>query len=263
MQIVRHAQYIKDQKRKGRLLALFGFLLLTGSLFIAWFPELLIFAYVSMLAGFVMFNIGMQLVGKWSRNPRNDELLDHRMKGLSDRYTVVHYPRVGKKVVEHLLVYPGGVMVMTAKELDGKISQVRSSWRKTGGLFRRLFSFSGPQLGNPSFETDTNVQRVQAFLAENQLEVDVTGSIVFLNPRVDLEIEEPDFPVLHGEEMEEFVRDLPSDTSFSEEEKDRVIALFSQGEKVETPTVEQASRRPRPVKRVAAPKAKAKTKASA
>lgn len=263
MQIVRHAKYIKDQKRKGRLLALFGFLLLTGSLFIAWYPELLIFAYVSMLIGFVMFNIGMQLVGKWSRDPRNDQILDHRLKGLSDRYSVVHYPKVGNKVVEHLLVYPGGVVVMTARELDGKVSQVRSSWKKTGGLFRRLFSFSGPQLGNPSFDTDTNVKKVQAFLAENQLEVDVMGSIVFLNPRIELDIENPDFPVLHGEEMEEFVRDLPADESFSDDEKARVIGLFSQGEKVETPTVEQASRRPRPVKRVAAPKTKAKTKASA
>jgi hypothetical protein len=42
-----------------------------------------------------------------------------------------------------------------------------------------------------------------------------------------------------------------------------VIDLLSKGEKVETPAVEKTSRRPRPVKRVAAPKAKAKTKASA
>jgi hypothetical protein len=155
------------------------------------------------------------------------------------------------------------VLVMTARELDGKISQVRSSWRKTGGLFRRLFSFSGPQLGNPSFETETNIKRVQEFLAENHLEVDVTGSVVFLNPKVDLEIREPDFPVLHSEEMEEFVRDLPADETFTEDERARVIELFSQGEKVETPVVEKASRRPRPVRRVAAPKAKTKTKASA
>jgi len=263
MQIVRHTQYIKEQKRKGRLLAVFGFLLLTGSLFVAWFPELLLFAYIAMLAGFVMFNIGMQLVGKWSRNPRNDQIFDHRMKGLNSRYTLIHYPRVGKKVVEHLLVHPGGLLVMTARELDGKVSQVRSSWKKTGGLFRRLFSFSGPQLGNPSFETDASMQRIQTYLQENQLEVDVLGAVVFLNPRIDLEIQEPDFPVLHGEEMEDFVRDLPVDESFTDAEKARVIALFSEGAQVESASAEQASRRPRPVKRVAAPKTKAKTKEKA
>ena len=78
-----------------------------------------------------------------------------------------------------------------------------------------------------------------------------------------MNITDPDFPVLHGEEMEEFVRDLPADESFTEEERARVIELFSQGEKVETPTVEKTARRPRPVKRVAAPKTKAKSKVSA
>lgn len=263
MQIVRHAQYVKDRKRRGRWMALLGFLLLSGSLFIAWFPEFLIIAYVSMLIGFVMFNIGMQLIGKWSRDPRNDQLLDHRMKGLGDRYTVIHYPHVGKSVIEHLLVYPGGVLVMTAKEVDGKISQVRQSWRKKGGLFRRLFSFSGPQVGNPSFETENAIKKVEGFLAENQLEVDVSGAVVFLHPKAELEITEPDFPVLHGEEMEEFVRDLPADETFTEDEKARVIELLSKGAKVEQPVVEKSSRRPRPVKRVAAPKTKSKTKVSA
>jgi hypothetical protein len=262
MQIVRHAQYIKGQKRKGRLLAILGFLLLTGSLFVAWFPELLLFAYIAMLAGFVMFNIGMQLVGKWSRNPRNDQIFDLRLKGLNSRYTLIHYPMVGKKVVEHLLVHPGGVLVMTARELDGKVSQVRSSWKKTGGLFRRLFSFSGPQLGNPSFDTDASIQRVQTMLQENQLEVDVLGAVVFLNPRIDLQIQEPDFPVLHGEEVEDFVRDLPLET-LTDAEKTRIIELFSEGAQVESASAEQASRRPRPVKRVAAPKTKAKSKEKA
>lgn len=263
MQIVRHAEYVKDRKKRGRWMALLGFVLLSGSLFIAWYPQFLIIAYVAMLIGFVMFNIGMQGIGKWSRDPRNDQILDHRMKGLGDRFTIIHYPQIGKQVIEHLLVYPGGVLVMTAKEIGGKISQKGKSWRKQGGLFRRLFTFSGPQLGNPSFETETNVKRVEEFLAQHQVEVDVTGSVVFVHPKAELEIEDPDFPVLHGEEMEEFVRDLPADETFTQEERAQVVELLSQGAKVETPTVEKSSRRPRPVRRVAAPKAKAKTKASA
>jgi hypothetical protein len=242
-------------------MALLGFIMLSGSLFIAWFPEFLVFAYVAMLVGFVLFNIGMQAIGKWSRDPRNDQIIDLRMKGLNDRYTVIHYAQVGKDVMEHLMVYPGGIVVLTAKELDGKISQVRQAWRKKGGLIRRLFSFSGPQLGNPSFETENAIKKVEAFLAENQLEVDVLGAVVFLHPKAELDIQEPDFPVLHGEELEDFARDLPADDTFTEEERSRLIALLSQGEKVETPTVQKTSRRPRPVKRVAAPKTKAKTKA--
>lgn len=257
MRIVRHNAYISERKRRARIFSLFGFLLLSGSLLIAWYPDYLLVAYVAMLGGFILFNMGMQQLGKWTRNPRNDQILDHQMKNLSDRVTLIHYAPFGKHRIEHVAVHPGGLVVLTAREVDGTIKKRRSSWKRKGGLYRRLFSFSGPQVGNPSFETDANVRRAEEFLAENQMEVDVEGAIVFVHPRVELDIEDPDYPVLHGDEVDEFIRDLPPDESFTREERERIVELLSAGERVETPQVQkQGSRRPRPVKRVAAPRAK-------
>lgn len=257
MRIVRHNAYISERKRRARLFSLFGFLLLSGSLLIAWYPDYLLVAYVAMLGGFILFNMGMQQLGKWTRNPRNDQILDHQMKNLSDRVTLIHYAPFGKHRIEHVAVHPGGLVVLTAREVDGTIKKRRSSWKRKGGLYRRLFSFSGPQVGNPSFETDANVRRAEEFLAENQMEVDVEGAIVFVHPRVELDIEDPDYPVLHGDEVDEFIRGLPPDESFTREERERIVELLSAGERVETPQVQkQGSRRPRPVKRVAAPRAK-------
>lgn len=257
MRIVRHNAHIKSQKKRARIFSLVGFLALTGSLLIAWYPEFLIYAYISMLGGFILFNMGMQQVGKWTRNPRNDQILDHHMKSLSDKVTLIHYASFGKKRVEHVAVHPGGLVVLTAREVDGKIEQHGSRWKKKGGLFRRMFSFSGPQLGNPSFETDAAVGTVEAYLAGQQLEVDVEGAVVFVHPKADLVIEEPDYPVLHGDEVDEFIRDLPVDETFTQKERDRLIELLSAGENVEMPQVQSSARRPRPVKRRAAPKKKA------
>lgn len=262
MRIVRHKAFIAERKKRARLFAILGFLLLSGSLFMAWYPNMLLLAYVFMLTGFILFNMGMQQVGKWTRNPRNDQILDHRMASLSDRVTLVHYAEVGKGRIEHLAVHSGGVTVLTAREVDGKIQKRGNRWTKKGGLFRRMFSFSGPQLGNPSFETDESVKRVNAWLEGKGVDADVQGAIVFLHPNADLDIEDPDYPVLLADEVELFLNDLPVDDGFSQDVRERIIAELASGEEFETAQMKkQGTRRPRPVKRVAAPKTKAKAKA--
>jgi hypothetical protein len=249
MKIIRHDAYVAKRRRNSKLFALLGFLMLTGTLFLALLPNLLLPSYLLMLFGFVLFNIGMQQVGKWSRNPRNDQVLDHQLKSLPDRYSLVHYAPIGKRRLEHVLVHPGGALVLTVKELDGVIEERKSRWRRKGSGLRRFLSFSGPQLGNPSIETDAAIGGLEAFLTEKQFEVDVEGAVVFIHPSVELNIEEPDFPVLHGEELTSFVTSLPADVSLTPKDREQLVELLKGGEIVEAPT--RAPRR-RPVKRRAA-----------
>jgi hypothetical protein len=249
MKIIRHDAYIAKRKRNSKLLSLLGFLMLTGTLFLALLPNLLLPSYLFMLFGFVLFNIGMQQVGKWTRNPRNDQVLDHQLKSLPDRFALVHYAPVGKKRIEHILVHPGGALVITAKEVDGSIEEKRSRWRRKGSGLRRFLSFSGPQLGNPSIETDTAIGSLETFLAEKQFEVEVEGAVVFIHPQAELNIEEPDFPVLHADELPAFLSGLPIDEDLTSRDRDQLIELLKGGEVVEAPAT---SVRRRPVKRRAA-----------
>jgi hypothetical protein len=100
---------------------------------------------------------------------------------------------------------------------------------------------------------------LEDWLAAQHMEVDVQGAIVFVHPKTELDIEDPDYPVLHGEEVDEFVRDLPVDPTFESEERDRIIELLAAGETVEIEKAQKSgASRPRPVKRVAAPKAKSR-----
>ncbi len=249
MKIIRHDAYISKRKRNSKLFALLGFLMLTGTLFLALLPNLLLPSYLLMLFGFVLFNIGMQQVGKWTRNPRNDQVLDYQLKALPDRYALVHYAPVGKRRLDHVLVHPGGALAITVKELDGLIEERKSRWRRKGSGLRRFLSFSGPQLGNPSIETDAAIGSLETFLTEKQFEVDVEGAVVFIHPQVELNIEEPDFPVLHGEELMSFVTSLPADVSMTSKDRDQLVELLKGGEVLDTPV--KVTRR-RPVKRRAA-----------
>ncbi len=249
MKIIRHDSYIAKRKRTSKLFALLGFLMLTGTLFLALLPNFLLPSYLLMLAGFVLFNIGMQQVGKWTRNPRNAQVLDFQLKALPDRYALVHYAPVGKRRLDHILVHPGGALVITVKELDGVIEERRSRWRRKGSGLRRFLSFSGPQLGNPSIETDTSIGALETYLTGKQFEVDVEGAVVFIHPGVELNIEEPDFPVLHGEELPSFVTSLPADETLTSKDREQLVQLLRGGEVIVEPV--KATRR-RPVKRRAA-----------
>jgi hypothetical protein len=252
MRIIRHSIYIQQRKRRARLLALLGFGVLTSTLFIALNPSLLLPAYVAMLLGFVTFNIGMQQIGRWSRNPRNDQVIDRNLDKLGDRYIVVHYPDIGGKRLEHLVIYPGGALVLTAKEIDGEISVKGKYWRRKTKGFRRFLSFSGPQLGQPGSETDNAVANLEAYLEKQQMEIDVNGIIVFLHPVTELDVHEPEYPVLHADELATFILGLDADESFSRSERDQLIELLGKGADVHAP-VTSSSRR-RPVRRKSAPK---------
>lgn len=253
MRIIRHSTYIQSRKRRARAMALIGFGVLTSTLFIALNPSYLLPAYVAMLLGFVTFNIGMQQIGRWSRNPRNDQVIDRNLEKLGDRYIVVHYPDIGGKRLDHLVIYPGGALVLTAKEIDGEVSVDGKRWRrKTHGL-RRFLSFSGPQLGQPGSETDTAVANFEEYLEKQQMEIDVNGIIVFLHPITELDVENPEYPVLHADELAPFILGLDVDESFSRAERDQLITQLSDGADVHAPVTSSARRRP--VKRKSAPKA--------
>ena len=249
MRVVRHTQYINSRKRRARWTALIGFALLTSTLWIALNPNFILPAYGMMLVGFIIFNIGMQQMGKWSRNPRNDQLIDHALRDVSDKFVIVHYPPIGDHRVEHVVVHPGGVLTLVAREMDGEIHGHGGAWRRSGGGLRRFFTFSGPQLGNPSREAAENAAVIEEFLEANQLSVEVEAAIVFLHPHAELQVENPEYPVLLLDEVAMFLHELVPDPTFTGAERDRLLDLLGGGEGVERPVTQRARR---PVKRRAA-----------
>jgi hypothetical protein len=255
MRIIRDIGHVKRQRRLARWAAFFGFLLLVGTfpLVFLWGsqPNLVLASYVLLFSGFILFNFGMQQIGKWSntpRHPRADLALDAKLKALPDKYILVHYARIGKKVVEHLLIHPGGILVITTRDYIGKAVARRNRWRKAGLGLTRLFGMSGPQLGNPSLETDQAIAAIEQALAEAKLEVDVDGAIVFLNPAVQLDVDDPDYAVMLLDHLEGYVRSLEPQTPMSAAEREALVALLGKGEELEQPQT-MPTRRPVKVKR--------------
>jgi hypothetical protein len=247
--VIRNVAYVNRQKRLARWSALVGLALLGSTFWLLLDPARILLAYGILFVGMILFHRGMQQIAKW--NARNDVRLDALVGKLGDRYALVHYAPVGKRTIEHLLIHPGGLLVLSAYELAGTIRHRDGRWRKVKAGLSRLFGLGGPQLGDPSRETRASVEALTAFLEEAQLEVEVDGAIVFLNPLVTLDVEEPDYPVTNAEGLPELVRSLPVDAPLRPSERQALIGLFSPTEGGEAAVTQPAPRR-RPVKRRAA-----------
>jgi hypothetical protein len=115
----------------------------------------------------------------------------------------------------------------------------------------RFFAMSGPQLGNPTADLETDVEALDKFTTEQGLDIDIYGAVVFLNDRIEIEAEDPAYPALRADLLVPFVNAIEPDASFPNQEREALIAALAEqaGSQVE---VAKPTRRPVKVKRRAA-----------
>lgn len=259
MRIYRNVGYIDAQRRRSKLMAIAGFGLLVATFPVAFFMSsrnnnFIFVTYILLVIGFILFNRGMQQIGRWGNNARHvreDLALDHHLKNLSDKYTLIHYGRPNEKVIDHTLVHPGGVLVMTTKDFPGQVTVDNDVWRKGGSVLGRMFSFSGPQVGNPTKDTGQALDNVETALRSADIEADIEAVIVFTADSAEIEVNGSSDPVLPVNELEYYVRDLEPEVELKNEEREAIIALLSKGEQMEEPA-KVSTRRPVKVKKRAA-----------
>ncbi|GBD20089.1 hypothetical protein HRbin28_00528 [bacterium HR28] len=252
MRVVRNVGYLKKRQRAARLMIALGLAGLLGSIALTFLQQLLYIylAYAALITGFLFFNAGMQQWAKWNRRPRPDELLDSALRRLNDRYTLVHYPDVPEGWrPEHVLIWPGGILNITTRELAGRIVVKGMRWRRLDRFLIRLLTFGGPPLGNPTVECQRQVEALQRFLAQRDLPgADlVEGLIVFLNDQAQLEVIESPVSIVTRKELFDAIRAYGSERRLSQGEIDEIVTALAQGEEVEGP-VSLPTRQPAKVK---------------
>jgi len=191
--VARNLEQVQSNKRLSRLKVLAGILLFLVGAPISFLGNLtfLLVAYTAVVIGFVLFNSGLQGIAKWGRKVRNDQLVDQELRRLSDRYTLVHYPRIGNRTLDHVLVHETGLLVMSTKEVIGRVEVRGAKYRKPGqSMIGRFIGMGGPQLGQPPVENGLDrkalLEALAAAAAERNwpTDVPVDGLIVFVAPRL-------------------------------------------------------------------------------
>ena len=78
-------------------------------------------------------------------------------------------------------------------------------WRKVGQGISRFFGMGGSFLGNPTADAAADVHAVNDFLTQEQLPAEVDAVVAFLNPKVNLDVLEPELPVTNGEGLKPYI----------------------------------------------------------
>lgn len=198
MLVARNLEQVQINKRSSRLKVFGGVLLfLIGAPISFLNAAFLLVAYTLVIIGFILFQSGLQGIAKWGRKIRNDQLIDQELRRLSDRYTLIHYPRIGGRTLDHVLVHETGILVMTTKETIGRVEVRGSKYRKPGqSILGRFIGMGGPQLGQPPVENGLDRKALlEALAAEAEergwpTDVPVDGLVVFIAPRLVLSVDD-------------------------------------------------------------------------
>ncbi len=244
MRVVRNTGYIRRQKRTSRFLVWVGVLVLGSTILITQFqPDWILLGYGLLILGFVVFSNGMQESTKWNGKPRADEAIDDLLRRLNDRYTMIHYPEMlEKKLVgkrpEHVLVYSGGVMVITARGIPGKFRVEGNRWKRERQGLSRFLVFGGDPLKNPSIECVDQQRILKTFLEAKGLSVDedlIEGLVAFPNPKAEVEIISSDLSVVTANQLYPAIRDLGTEARLHAKLREQIIEVLSLGNGVEGP----------------------------
>ena len=206
MKVIIDRKKIGLRQKLSNIASLGGLLLLLASVVLplinaAWTA----YSTLIMVIGLAMAMLGIFFANRWVKKPRPEDRLDEALKTLHDTFRLYHYPSLP---CEHVMLTPGGVVVLEVNNLEGVFSYKQGRWREKISLGRALRYLVEEHLGNPIRAALDDV----AYL-ENQFREQISGGetipvwgvVVFVHPRAVLEIEGAEIPVCKVEKLRKHV----------------------------------------------------------
>jgi hypothetical protein len=229
MRIITNEGLIKRNRRIGQIATFGSLAILAGGLFISFsYPNEIILAYVALILGFIISQVGIYFGNRWGRSPRPDELLTQGLKGLDDRYSLYHYTTPAS----HLLLGPNGLWVLLPFRQKGIISYEGGRYRQKGGnWYLKIFGQEG--LGRPDMEAANQVQDIQKVLDKEFGDGDtppVNPLMVFTNEKAEIKLEEAPIPGVPLKKMKEVIRKKGKDAPLSVDQVKKLSSLFGDDE---------------------------------
>ncbi len=182
-----------------------GLLTLLVSVLLPLFkPNLATPATILMFIGFAIAAVGVYLANAWVKKPRPEETLDRALKSLNDVYRLYHYT----SPCDHLLLFPGGLVVLETINLDGHFSYSQGKWKQKMTMNRAMRFIFDERLGDPIVRAQRDCQQIKDKL-ENKVgggvSIPVNPVVIFIHPAAELEIAEAPIPVVTPKRLEKVI----------------------------------------------------------
>lgn len=164
--------------------------------------------------GLVSTLISVRMTNLWVRQPRPENVIREGLKGLSNKSVLYNYFHIPAR---HVLICPQGVFAIVTRFQDGRYAVQGDQWQTFGGVLNSLLRFiRRDSISNPSRDASEAAAYVKALFQKASIEVEVQPLIIFTDPRVQLNIENPLIPVLYGDtkrkpNLKDYLRDIKKD----------------------------------------------------
>jgi MFS family permease len=232
MKVYRNVKEIRRKDTIGRRFTLAGMGVLAvgfvASLVPTWYPPdapiqggivgfiQLYWSWISfgaLFVGFLCASIGSYYINRYARRrwpgsrfvERPDQVLERNLKGLDDKFAFFSQSLPG---ANYLLAGANGITVFALRSDKGKVIVDGSRWKEPFSITRFFTFFAREGVGAPDQELEDQKNKLRALLAQQPglAEVPMDSAAVFLNPLVQLEINNPAIPVLRPEQVKDHVR---------------------------------------------------------
>jgi hypothetical protein len=148
-----------------------------------------------------------------------DQVLERSMKGFDDKFAYFAH----SLPVSYALAGPNGITIFALRGDRGKVTVDGDKWREPFSLGRLFTFFAREGVGSPDKDIEEQKNQLRALLAKagsagtasettgseskvNLAEVPIDGAAVFLNPLVQLEVNNPSVPALRPDQVKDHVR---------------------------------------------------------
>lgn len=161
--------------------------------------------------GTLTSQFGIAMMNKWGRNPREDERIDAALKGLDDRWAILHYAGP----TDHLLIGPPGTITLVPDSSEGQISYEDDQWiqdKPSGGFLQR----GGRKALNLPRKAERAKTNAEVFLnshfSGNEGSYEAQPNYIFMSDEADLNLgkAETPLPAVHYKKVKDHLRKLPS-----------------------------------------------------
>jgi hypothetical protein len=226
MRITTNTKQIQRRAKLGTYASLGGIAILGAGMFASFRPNLMWLSLLALVAGFVLAQYGNYNLRRYGRTPRPDQVLADSMKGFDDRYHLYAW----LLPAQFVLLSPQGLYTFLTRDQTGQISNTGAQWRSKFSLGRALLVFSQEGLGNPSQEAQAAAGKLTDWVREKLPEVNVTAQpiVVFIDPRVQLELTDPAVPVLDPKGMKKWLRGAGKGETIKPADLRKLEALFDE-----------------------------------
>jgi hypothetical protein len=229
MRVFTNTQIIASRSKWAKRVAPLTMLFLVGGLITNFMsmsqPEYFQLTMILLFLGFIFATISSYLVNRWVREPRADQVLSTTLKKFGNDFALFNYT----SKIPHVLITPSRLYAVTVKNQDGRITVNgrRFSRQFTWRRFFRFFADEG--LGSPHAEADNRAGALDKLLRQNlpaEELPEIKPLILFSNKDVDLNVNNPEMPVLRSNEIKTFLRDQDKNKAISAAQRQKLTEIL-------------------------------------